>query len=55
MPNSVHGTCPFGDWTKEPGNLSFKYDRSIRFSGDRFVHLGGAGLDLGDGGRRTMW
>ncbi|HEY4024598.1 MAG TPA: fibronectin type III domain-containing protein [Pseudonocardiaceae bacterium] len=43
------GTCPFGNWTKEPGNLSFAYDTNIQFLDDAFVHLGAAGLDLGDG------
>ncbi len=43
------GTCPYGNWTKEPGNVSFGYDSDIRFEGDAFVHLGAAGLDLGDG------
>jgi hypothetical protein len=43
------GTCPYGNWTKEPGNLSFSYDTDIQFRDDAFVHLGAAGLDLGDG------
>jgi hypothetical protein len=43
------GTCPFGDWTQEPGNVSFSYDRDVSFLGDAFVHLGAAGLLLGDG------
>ncbi len=43
------GTCPFGDWTKEPGNISFNHDQRISFTGDVFTHLGAAGLDLGDG------
>ncbi|HXR72718.1 fibronectin type III domain-containing protein [Actinocrinis sp.] len=43
------GTCPYGAWTKEPGNVSFGYDSDIRFEDDAFVHLGAAGLDLGDG------
>lgn len=43
------GTCPYGNWTKEPGNVSFSYDTAIQFLGDAFVHLGAAGLDLGDG------
>jgi len=43
------GTCPFGDWTKEPGNVSFHHDQRIAFTGDVFTHLGAAGLDLGDG------
>ncbi|MBV8832404.1 MAG: right-handed parallel beta-helix repeat-containing protein [Acidobacteriaceae bacterium] len=43
------GTCPYGNWAKLPGNLSFRFDKNIRFSDDVFVHLGAAGLDLGDG------
>jgi hypothetical protein len=43
------GTCPYGDWTKMPGNISLGYDRNIHFDHDYFVHLGAAGLDLGDG------
>ncbi|HTV62796.1 MAG TPA: fibronectin type III domain-containing protein [Verrucomicrobiae bacterium] len=44
-----NGQKPFGDWTKTPGNVSFSYDHQIQFLGDDFVHLGGAGLELGDG------
>ena len=44
-----NGKQPFGDWTKTPGNVSFRYDHQIQFLGDAFVHLGGAGLELGDG------
>ncbi|OLB74859.1 MAG: hypothetical protein AUI14_22405 [Actinobacteria bacterium 13_2_20CM_2_71_6] len=43
------GTCPYGNWTKAPGNVSFAYDQGIEFFADAFVHLGAAGLDLGDG------
>lgn len=43
------GNCPFGDWTPTPGNVAFRYDHDIQFLGDDFVHLGGAGLALGDG------
>jgi hypothetical protein len=43
------GTCPYGDWTQEPGNLTFSYASAIQFLGDAFVHLGAAGLQLGDG------
>jgi hypothetical protein len=42
------GTCPYGAWTKEAGNVSFSYDSNIQFLDDAFVHLGAAGLDLGD-------
>ena len=44
-----HGSCPYGAWTKEPGNISFTYDRNISFVNDRFVHLGAAALNLGNG------
>ena len=43
------GTCPYGNWTKTPGNVSFGYDQRIEFRDDAFLHLGAAGLDLGDG------
>jgi hypothetical protein len=45
------GTCPYANWTKEPGNVSFGYDTNIRFLDDAFIHLGAAGLDLGNGSR----
>ncbi len=48
------GTCPFGNWTKEPGNVSFSYDTGIQFLDDAFVHLGAAGLDLGDGSQDAV-
>ncbi len=43
------GRHPFGDWTMTPGNVAFRYARRIRFERDAFVHLGGAGLQLGHG------
>jgi hypothetical protein len=43
------GTCPYGNWTQEPGNVDFGYDRDIQFLGDDFTHLGATGLRLGDG------
>ena len=48
------GTCPYGDWTQEPGNVSFSYDSDIKFLGDAFVHLGAAGLLLGDGSQHDL-
>ena len=48
------GTCPYGAWTKEPGNVSFRFGQSIRFQDDTFAHLGGAGLDLGDGSKNNV-
>lgn len=44
-----HGTCPYGAWTKEPGNVQFSYDQNIFFIDDRFVHLGAAALNLDNG------
>jgi hypothetical protein len=43
------GTCPYGDWTPEPGNIDLSYDQDVQFLGDDFTHLGAAGLRLGDG------
>lgn len=44
-----HGSCPYGAWTEEPGNVQIAYDRNVSFLDDRFVHLGAAGLALGNG------
>jgi len=43
------GTCPYGNWTKMPANVEMTYAHNIHFDHDYFVHLGAAGLDLGDG------
>jgi hypothetical protein len=43
------GECPYGAWTKLPGNVRLRYSHDIAFRGDVFIHLGAAGLDLGDG------
>lgn len=48
------GTCPYGNWTKEPGNVEFTDDTGIQFRDDAFVHLGAAGLDLGDGSQHDL-
>ena len=42
------GTCPYGAWTKMPGNVVVGNDDNITFDHDYFVHLGAAGLDIGD-------
>jgi hypothetical protein len=47
------GTCPYGNWTTTPGNVSFRYTRNVSFLGDGFVHLGATGLDLGDATQTT--
>src|SRR2546423_1563346 len=51
--NVSGGTCPYGNWTPTPGNVSFRYTRNVSFLGDGFVHLGAAGLDLGNGTQTT--
>jgi hypothetical protein len=43
------GKCPFGAWTKTPGNVSATHANHIQFIRDAFVHLGAAGLELGHG------
>src|SRR5262249_555005 len=48
------GTCPFGDWTKPPGNGSFHHATRGRLTGDSSVHPGAAGLDLGDGTQSAL-
>jgi hypothetical protein len=48
------GACPYGDWTKLPGNISFAHDTDIQLTGDTFTHLGAAGVDLGDGSRDDL-
>ena len=50
-PSYTLGTCPYGAWTQVPGSVSFTYDQHIQFTRDAFVHLGGAGLTLGDASR----
>ncbi|HEX6527769.1 MAG TPA: fibronectin type III domain-containing protein [Streptosporangiaceae bacterium] len=45
------GTCPYGNWTQEPGNVNFQSDTNVRWLNDTFTHLGAAGLRLGDGSR----
>jgi hypothetical protein len=36
-------------WYQTPANVSLTYDQNVEFSNDAFVHLGGAGLGLGNG------
>ena len=48
------GTCPYAAWTQIPGNVSLTYDQRIRFTNDAFVHLGAAGLTLGDGSQNDL-
>lgn len=49
-----NGTCPFAAWTPLPGNLELYYAHDVRFLGDDFVHLGAAGLSLGDGSQNDV-
>jgi NPCBM-associated, NEW3 domain of alpha-galactosidase/Fibronectin type III domain/Right handed beta helix region len=48
------GTCPYGNWTQEPGNVDFADDQDVQFVGDDFTHLGAAGLRLGDGSQNDV-
>ena len=50
----TEGTCPYGDWTQLPGAVSFTYDQDIKFQADAFIHLGAAGLTLGDGSQNDL-
>ncbi|MDR3724339.1 MAG: right-handed parallel beta-helix repeat-containing protein [Terracidiphilus sp.] len=48
-----NGFCPFGAWTKEPGNIKLNFAHDVHFIRDAFVHLGATGLDLGPGAQNT--
>jgi len=48
------GACPYGAWSKAPGNVSFFYSTGIHFTRDAFLHLGGAGLDLNNGSQKNV-
>jgi Fibronectin type III domain len=48
------GTHPFGVWTPASGNVVFTYDQNIQFLNGAFAHLGGAGLQLGDGSQNDV-
>jgi hypothetical protein len=51
---SGDGECPYGAWTKMPANVKLHYSQRIQFRGDAFLHLGAAGLDLGDGAQGDL-
>jgi hypothetical protein len=53
-PTYTLGRCPYAAWTQIPGNVSFTYDQYIQFTNDAFVHLGAAGLALGDGTQHAL-
>jgi hypothetical protein len=38
------GTCPFGAYTREPGNVSWHAADHVQFVRNKFQHLGAAGL-----------
>lgn len=40
------GTCPFASWTRTPANVVLTSTEHVSVVGNRFTHLGGAGLDL---------
>ena len=42
------------NWFQIPANVSFTYANGIRFEHDAFVHLGAAGLSLGDGAQNCV-
>jgi len=41
-------------WYQIPANVSLTYAQNIQFTGDAFVHLGGAGLALGNGAQNCL-
>src|SRR5438067_1088021 len=53
-PTYTLGKCPYAAWTQIPGNVSFTYDQYIQFTNNAFVHLGAAGLALGDGSQHAL-
>ena len=42
------------NWFQIPANVTLTYDRNVSFTGNAFVHLGGAGLGLGDGTQNAL-
>ncbi len=53
-PTYTLGKCPYAAWTQIPGNVSFTNDQNIQFTNNAFVHLGAAGLALGDGTQHAL-
>ncbi len=41
-------------WYQIPANVSLTYDQNIQFKSDVFVHLGGAGIGLGNGSQNDV-
>jgi len=48
------GTCPFGAWTPEPGNITTQYADNVHFVRDTFTHLGAAGLAITGGAHHDL-
>jgi hypothetical protein len=53
-PAGHHGDCPYAAWTQAPANVTFTYDQGIQLTNDAFVHLGAAGVELGDGSQHGL-
>jgi hypothetical protein len=51
---SPPGTCPFAAYTKPPAAVDFSAAHNVAFTGDTFIHLGSAGLDLQDGSQSNL-
>jgi hypothetical protein len=52
--NKPAGSCPFASWTRTPANVVLTNTSQVSMIGDRFVHLGGAGIDLYRGARGDL-
>ncbi len=53
-PAGHQGDCPYAAWTQAPANVSLTFDRNVQFTNDAFVHLGAAGLGLGNGTQNAL-
>jgi hypothetical protein len=49
-----HGSCPYAAWTRTPANVVLSAAHDVTLSGDRFEHLGGAGLDIEYGSQGNL-
>jgi hypothetical protein len=52
--NKPRGSCPFASWTRTPANVVLTSTSHVQMLGNRFVHLGGAGLDLYEGAKHDL-
>ncbi|MGN6474315.1 MAG: right-handed parallel beta-helix repeat-containing protein, partial [Mycobacteriales bacterium] len=48
------GRCPFASWTRTPANVVLTSTDHVTITGNRFTHLGGAGLDLYKGAKHDL-